>query len=93
MRSVIELVAGFRLFKHGFLTLSRKHRAAAAAGREVRLRNLLRSSRAHEFVAKSSNGDNQFRVPRIVLEFVAQAGNMHIDGAGERAGIISPDRA
>ena len=26
MRSVIELVAGFRLFKHGFLTLSRKHR-------------------------------------------------------------------
>ena len=54
---------------------------------------LLCSSRARKFVAESRDGHNQFRLTRIVLEFLAQAGHMHIDGACQCAGIISPNRA
>ena len=53
---------------------------------------MLCSSRADKFVAESGNGHNQFRFARIVLEFLAQAGHMHIDGARQCAGIISPNR-
>src|SRR5215470_2914645 len=46
----------------------------------------------YKLVADASDGQNELRVLGIELELVAQAGNVHVDGARHGIGVISPDR-
>src|ERR1700676_2776141 len=43
-----------------------------------------------EFIAQSLNGENKFRLFRILFEFLAQAGHMHVHRAGVHVGAVSP---
>src|SRR6516225_8597740 len=46
---------------------------------------------AKKFVADSGHRDNQLRVSWIRFQFLAQAGHVHIHGAGQRICFVSPD--
>ena len=49
--------------------------------------------RRSEFVAHVWHGENKFRLGGILFELAAQAANVRIDGAGKRAGVVTPNRA
>jgi hypothetical protein len=50
-------------------------------------------ARTHKLVTDARDRDDQHRMAGILLEFFAQAGHVHVDGARQCTALIAPDRA
>src|SRR5215471_15339140 len=48
---------------------------------------------AHETVAYSGDGEDQFGFLGILFQLLTEAGDVGVDGSGERVGVVSPDGA